>query len=71
MSEQHTTALTLDPERETYVQALDDEGTLSRTLGEVYRRETDFLGPDGRRLIAVRPARPIGFRTTPHDPEAV
>ena len=63
MSEQ--LPITLDPERETYIQALDDEGTISRTLGEVRRRDTDLLGPDGRRLIAVRAPRPIGFHTAP------
>lgn len=59
---------TLDPEHETWIQALDAEGTLSLTLGEVRRRETDFLGPDGRPLVAVRLPRPIGFRTPQHDP---
>jgi len=57
----------IESERDTYVQAIDDTGAILRSFGEVLRRDTDLLGPDGRPIIAIRARRPLGFgarRTT-------
>jgi hypothetical protein len=48
-------------DREIYVPVLDDEGSIAPSLQDLPRRETDLLGPDGRRLVAVRARRAIGF----------